>query len=185
MECSYCKSKMNIVTVRVKRPVPPGVKDLGLSDDVICWQCSNCEQISPIDWEPCPECGGLTSKHRESLPHLLTVWYDFKSDYWKNSCTNCQKCHFCQQPLKTLVYKALTEHVTGTLNYAYYHEQCHAKEIAETEAKTKAEHEAYIQEAKRHQDEQAKRQREGLCLRCGKPLGMIDKISSRKMHNRC
>jgi hypothetical protein len=178
VECSYCKGKMSIVTVRVKRPVPPGVKDLGLSDDVICWQCSKCEQISKIDSEPCPQCGGLTYKLQE-LPHLLLVRGDL--DYRLLSCTNCQKCHFCKQPLKTLQYKEFREHDAGTNTCTYYHLQCHAKEIEETEAKTTA----YKQECKRHEDEQAKRQREGLCLRCGKPLSMMDKISSRKVHNRC
>ena len=112
MKCSYCSEEMRITTIKEKRPVPVGSKDLNLYDEVTCWQCPKCGQTSKEGLIECDTCHVTTVKCLNagqvasvanaspvSLKWRTIADQDGKSEYYQ--CLNCLKCYVCNQPLMT------------------------------------------------------------------------------------
>ena len=163
-KCSYCRSAMRIVTLQIKRAVPPGAKDLGLHDEVTCWQCPKCEQTSCEGVVQCKGCGvgmaGLkciedVSALPPDVPRGLPIvlWWDrTTNDFY---CPKCLKCNTCNQPLQS--FSEVIFHVISCTSSRADYEYCHRRCAVQR----------------------------NLCLKCLKPLGIMDKFSGRQSHKSC
>jgi len=101
---------MRITSVKEKRPVPIGAKDLELYDDVTYLKCGKCGATSKEGLETC-HCGSITLKYDRAsqLPEKIDQPASLKvntindddgqSVYYE--CLNCIKCYICGKPLST------------------------------------------------------------------------------------
>jgi hypothetical protein len=54
--CSYCGKGMVPQNLTIKKPVPYGAKDLGITENQIAWQCPNCENVCEARVDFCRGC---------------------------------------------------------------------------------------------------------------------------------
>lgn len=145
--CSYCGDKMNFATARVKRPVPPGAKDLNIYDEQNYWQCRQCNAISTECLSRC-ECGQLTidfpafgraEGHREIPPQTIVEnheaglfgyfcnYRNYQDDIFGFKCISCARCNQCSKELKATRFVQTgiySEHNKSEVAYKFYHEAC-------------------------------------------------------------
>lgn len=191
--CSYCKSKMTLRMATVKRKVPPGSKDLGLSDEMMCWKCLKCEQTSREGISVC-QCGKEILE--QGLPELSTIkdvpiwligshnWDMGVGVYNKGAgCTSCVKCEICEQPLASYDFER-NQREHNALNgesrrtyYSYSHSKCVERQRRQWQEENR-------QREEREREKQY-RIREGLCVTCGIALSFLDKLASRQTHKQC
>lgn len=200
--CSYCGSKMTLTMVAIKRKVPPGAKDLGISDEMMCWKCQKCEQTSREGINVC----GICSKETLDVggPELSTItnvpiklietryWVSGHgiSDGYTAGCTACAKCSICKLPLASRDFKKTEKEEkaangeTITWHYSYSHSKC-----IEDERRRKEEaHEQWKRQKQLKEQEEKERQyriREALCVTCGRALTFLDKFANRQKHKAC
>jgi hypothetical protein len=161
--CSYCSDKMNFATVRVKRPVPSGAKDLNIYDEQNYWQCRQCNATSTECLSRC-ECGQLTidfpafgraEGHREVPSQTIVENYEaglygyfcnyrnYQDDIFGFECISCARCNQCGKVLKaTRFVKSgiYSEHNKSEVEYKFYHKDCFPiKQKADEQRKQKAE----------------------------------------------
>ena len=202
MKCEYCESEMKMVQVRVKRPVPSGAKDLGITDETICWQCPTCQQTSQSGIKKCL-CGatalywsgsGYSRLGRRdagvpsNVPLFLCTYGGGEYGEAEYRCTNCIQCLICKKFIGDAEYEC--RHADRNVNLGYYHADCIEKQRqsrAESQALWEAqrkltEQKQALDEKKRveqaeklaFQQEQQRRTQSGLCLICGKSLGFFN-----------
>lgn len=191
--CSYCKGKMKPATVRVKRPVPPEAKDLGLYDEEKVLQCVNCNSTvayrSVFDFGGCNSCSSATisSLYADTLPDQAVrlgthyVSHDYEDESSSGGCTKCVRCDECKRPLMTHDYRMVQRKYKETSsrgneerhthNY-YFHSECIEK---------------WLLNQRTQQEMQQTQQRvaNGLCTKCGKTLGFADRLYGRESHKSC
>jgi hypothetical protein len=157
MECSYCGTGMQVTRIQVKRRVPRGAKDLGLSDEETVWKCPKCEQTSPDEIRGCATCGkkGPLVQLRTSISNLKeddgianTLRNgEFPEVGWSHSeyvayrCAACSRCKVCQEPVGEEPFRCFS---SGD----YAHERCFLGERkryeAELQAASQAVHGGYL-----------------------------------------
>lgn len=190
--CSYCHSKMTLTITSIKRSVPAGAQDLGLSDEMMCWKCQKCGQKSR---EGIGACGCGKEALELGQPELSTLKnvpvkllgsahrdYEVHANYKTSAgCTSCVKCGICQQNLASYDFEvALREDKTdwhNTTYYSYTHSECVANQRSQWEAERR-------EREKREQEKQA-RIGQGLCYACGEALSFLDRLGSRQTHKQC
>jgi hypothetical protein len=176
-ECSYCGSKMKIAKLRVKRPVPQGAKDLGLFDEVVCWQCVQCEQTTTEMIEAC-KCGSYILSRRnaapppdayeENAPHFQVKLFQVMDVQSGNEfgCTACTTCYGCRKSLNTYDFVEGKDYNNVIINeisydnkqisqiyYTYFHQQCLDKKQREDAEKKRQQ----AEESKRRLEEKKRR----------------------------
>jgi hypothetical protein len=161
MRCTYCDSEMKISTVKVKRPVPPGARDLGLEDDKYRWQCPECELVSDAGIWQC-SCGmftvvpeeaknapGLAAKLMVAEPTDTGAPAEFR-------CSQCVQCAECGNSLFGEEVLSLQDRRDANrVRLNWYHVACHAKRKAEMDAR-----ELERRKALEEQQNEARRRRE-------------------------
>lgn len=209
MMCSYCDTEMKVVEFHIKRPVPPGAKDLNLFDDIVSWQCPKCEAKSENGLQKC-SCGvfSVDSAYANSameVPIRLVLFNSRMQDTF--GCSRCEACGVCELPLNTHEYTWHTEtaHVhTGhsATRTTYFHRICamrmHDEQkklgtVRSSDSSAKAEaisdHAVVTDWEKEWEQERssidARRRSAGLCEVCGKPLGIFDKLQKKRKHSGC
>ncbi len=180
--CSYCGSKMNFTVKQVKRNVPQGAKDLGIYDDINCWQCQQCDGTVTKSLSNC-ECGRVTfdalawadDSKKETVDNvegglyglLLTedsVWEDIDGQIQKSydyKCIFCNSCPFCGKKLETpnFVQTSFVSTTEGyTEYYSYYHKDCFpVAQIADKQQSEQQKIKREVEEReKRHKTKQRK-----------------------------
>lgn len=149
MRCSYCSDEMRITTVKEKRPVPVGSKDLNLYDDVTCWQCTKCGQTSKEGLIECYRCKAMTVKcttvrHAVTIPNDIPIslrdskMRDDEGIIESYACVNCQLCVICNQPLKE--HELVEVEKDRSIGYRghYFHEYCYAHKRCGTQENPKS-----------------------------------------------
>ena len=200
--CSYCKSKMTLTMAVFKREVSRGAKDLGLSDERMCWKCPKCGQTSQKGIVVCA-CGRdalVQGQPGSSTIQNVPTCLEVGTSQWvrgdpnlggRVGCTGCAKCEICGQPLSTAVFESTggvdrsDDMEVYTMHYSYAHSKC-AKERRKEEERRREEEERKL--AARREEEERQRQyriREGLCFACGRALGFLDKAAGRQRHKQC
>ena len=182
--CDYCKAPMRIVIEEVKRPVPPGAKDLNLRDTITHWRCTQCNLTSKNQLQQCG-CGRVRIFGRPELetaqqsvkaglvqPPMAIGTLAATSEFeGRTECTSCTKCRICELPLES--YDLFV--VYDRPNFDYYHKNCLEESWRQEEQRRAAEQQA----------EEQRRIKLKLCLSCGNPLGLMDKMAGRSKHTGC
>lgn len=116
LDCSYCGERMWYT--QVKKPVPPGAKDLDVYEGM--WKCRDCNQTAPDFIVPCNSCGrdvvnfeddGDSAKKADKLSERLqgATYPDgvlgifgyfrevgfYSDDPYPARCLNCVRCEEC------------------------------------------------------------------------------------------
>lgn len=207
MHCSYCNSEMNIVTVRTKRPVPPGAKDLDLYDELTCWQCPTCEAKSDEGIARC-SCGAyaVDTAYAASAPQTpvrIAVYRGSRQDTF--GCTNCEECGICDRPLAGHEYTWHNETTSvymggGGNQTVYFHQPCAERirreqqqrqylkddEMSRAAGRQPVDVQEWEQEWEKERSQvEARRRAAGQCIVCGRPLGMMEKLTRRDTHSGC
>lgn len=192
--CSYCNADMEIGSHNVKKKVPAGAKDLGLTETIQCWKCPNCGLKSKDYLVECG-CGSLVLDGREpflSSEDLRPISgsglfgylrsysnYDFETEESTSGsrCLNCIRCSRCNGSLdSTFVETIFTkEYYNGSeteSHWSFYHPDCHEASRIESERR------AVQQEAettlRRRKEASAERWSNGFSL--GKVFGSIGAV---------
>ena len=115
MNCSYCGVPMAPKVFSVKRPVPNGAKDLGISDDTVMWNCARCSNKSNERIQRCHSCGSsgpsvdiacsrsaikigvLVTPYQHFPGFPLTVLEGYDPAFYR--CINCISCDICKEPI--------------------------------------------------------------------------------------
>jgi hypothetical protein len=205
---------MKVAINRVKRAVPKGAKDLNLFDEVVAWRCPQCERLDTELVGMC-RCGYhvLLEPWHEAVPDdcayendaprfqaylpgcIQVIRGDYK--YYNYGCTGCIVCPGCKQILNSIDIESEwredwknEERNEFTYFLTYFHKQCHEhlrleaqKKYQTEQAQKQIEEETHRQKA--WQVECDRRIKNRLCVHCGSPLGLIDKLSGRQSHARC
>ncbi|HEX8072569.1 MAG TPA: hypothetical protein VF546_21655 [Pyrinomonadaceae bacterium] len=168
--CPYCRNKMKIAKVRVKRPAPLGAKDLNLFDEIVCWRCPQCQHTTADRISKCP-CGSYilewhgipaSDAYEKDAPRFqarLTYIIDSRSgesQFTYGRCTACEKCAECGQSLNSFEVESDTSYTEYDeerdrwvyFQYVHYHKLCFAK------------HQGYSAEEKRQREENERRSEE-------------------------
>lgn len=170
----------------VKRPTPPGAKDLGLTDEVFCWICPKCGHTSTDHLCFC-NCGGLTLDCSEARSEDFPTASDFGVYGYLRSqtrtyedgetdssycCNRCVKCVGCRKEINddTFIEVLNTHEKEKYIDYEwyYFHDDCHLEFEKDRLDKIKQ-----------------NRIKNGLCVACGNAIGLMDKLSGREKHKSC
>jgi len=166
--CYYCKGQLKFEHIKVKCAVPHGAKDMEFYEDAWHWKCQQCELVtSRLEKANCIRCGKITAicLHYKQLlwypldapMSLYTGQYGQYGEYFY-TCLSCIQCQRCKKPL-------LSHHVRDDAD-GYWHEDCYEKTCKEGE-------------------ENYKRITEKRCIKFGKALGFLDKLSKAISHSSC
>jgi len=190
--CSYCISKMTLTIETIKRKVPPGAKNLGLSDEMMCWKCLKCEQTSR---EGIVACGCGKETLDVGRPELSTIKdvpirlvgsthrnYEVNTYYHTAAgCTSCVKCGICKQPLVSYDFEVEKREDKREWNTNTYYSYSHSKCAQRQHRQREEEHRQW----KKREEEKQYRIHERLCITCGRALSFLDKLASRQTHKQC
>ena len=189
---------MKIATIKTKRSVPLGAKDLDLYDEQEAWKCDNCNATANYRdniFDKCESCKAslVDSSYALNYPNLAvkiqsrsegsTDGYSQYTITYK--CTACESCLYCNTPLGNNalctnhnVSQSSRREYSSSWNH-YIHLTClSAQEAKEAQFRIKLECEGQAA-TKQH------RINSGLCIKCGKSLGVFDRMTGRKQHNEC
>ena len=133
--CSYCTTKMEWVGLAVPRPRPAGAQDLGLTDDVRCWQCPKC-QATALPNRTCSRCGdpivSILPKDAATVPRHIPAalnvrWHREEGN--EDRCLRDIACACCHRPIGDVTKLASTERRWessdgDTLEKSYLHVAC-------------------------------------------------------------
>ena len=200
MKCSYCKTtEMTVISERVKRPVPQGATDLGFYDDAILWKCPQCGQTQVVDdMRPCPRCRNISAS--SSIAHLPFVPVIIQLRGWQGysnggvwACTACTPCDSCKKMLVGQEWESIVSDkpsyegdATREWSVHHFHKVCAAKRNEEIKIEVRRAEEASRQQKRQAEELLAERRSQGLCVKCGKRLGLFTKRStSRDAHHQC
>ena len=149
MTCSYCKTEMSVQRIRVKRPVPAGAKDLGLSDDAVVWKCPRCEQTETSGIGKCSKCGAVgpyfgfkqtyaSALQDDGIINQVALGKEFP-DIVQWHCPTCLTCEECKQPIGGDAFRAWYETLgEGDSCYKFIHDRCYQRIKDECEDKLRA-----------------------------------------------
>lgn len=156
-KCSYCETEMVARMCSVKREVPTGARDLDLYDEVPKWLCPKCNSAGESGFRKCKNCGS----YAVDAAHVEQA-PGFQIAIGDRGCSNCWACVCCGRTI-------------GHEPYSHYHSHADVDGVAHQSCKEN-------DERQRAQ----KRIKEGKCVRCGKPLGFVEKrLGGRIDHVNC
>ncbi len=202
---------MKFAISRVKRPVPPGAIDLGLTEDKYILRCSQCNAtytVFPSDWQKCTICNAYLfeiSKIRSSVYETEEgVGYipiikrekrfgQGQSTHFDYYCNKCEPilCGYCSKPIIDIInIYGCDNDYSGTPRWRHLECLLKLQNVIKEEEQKKKEEEQRLEAVRILQEEQKlqmRREREasGLCLECGKPLSWLDKVQKIHTHSKC
>jgi len=152
LTCSYCDDVMYFTSERVKRPVPPGAKDLNIYDERKGWQCSECNHTATDFITSCRACGSdvldfedrKSDSYTDRSERLLAPQYpsgqpqifgylrdegDFKDPKYPEQCLHCVTCKECgkniyDDKLEKQIFSRMMAIENTHYTCFYYHKDC-------------------------------------------------------------
>jgi hypothetical protein len=158
VRCSYCKTEMVATMSRVKREVPNGARDLDLYNEVARWVCPRCNSSEEKCFTRCKGCGHYAvDEMAAAQAPSFPVWITFA-----HRCSNCVQCLHCGSAIGRQAYQHFWD------PHRFAHQNCQESQ-------------------KRNWAEHARQQciREHRCVKCGQPLGLLDRWGKRLEHTKC
>lgn len=133
VKCYYCGDNMMLVAIQVKRPPPPGAKDLGLYDEQYVFECHRCKNSMASSYlvRKCDICEGMAivPDMRDSAPNFPIVFGPFpdKSGICPicSNCVSSMLCQECRQPPKQHELNEFLITENPDIGRIGYHHKCY------------------------------------------------------------